>query len=420
MSGKGCRMTFLDEFGSIDPENGPARTAVFFRHLRADWRGLFAELRAERPILDLAPFAVVSRWSDVMDALSRPSTFQVTYRPHMDPSVGPFMLARDDSELNWQDKAVMRSLLRWDDLPAIRDFVGRTVAAALAVEGDTVDVVGLASRLAPLRVVQQSFGFYGPDDAAMLRWSRATQADMFHNLTGDPAVKADNVAAGTEMRAWIRRFLARRQPWAEARGEDAVSRLLRLAGTGGAGFDAERVVSNIAGLLVGAVETTSQAIANATEQILLRPDVRAEAVEAARSPDTDRFDAIVWEALRFNPMTTFVLRIAAEPARLAPGTEHEVAVPPGRVVALAIGSAMFDPALFPDPESFKPRARLDYLHMGFGQHRCLGQYVGYAIIPETVRQILRLPGVRLLDGEAGRIDDRGGPFAERFVLGITP
>ena len=413
-------MTFLDEFGSVDPENGPARTAVFFRHLRADWRSLFAELRAERPILDLATFAVVSRWSDVMDALSRPSTFQVTYRPHMDPSVGPFMLARDDSELNWQDKAVMRSLLRWDDLPAIRDFVGRTVAAALAVEGDTVDVVGLASRLAPLRVVQQSFGFYGPDDAAMLRWSRATQADMFHNLTGDPAVKAGNVAAGTEMRAWIRRFLARRQPWAEARGEDAVSRLLRLAGTGGAGFDAERAVSNIAGLLVGAVETTSQAIANATEQILLRPDVRAEAVEAARSPDTDRFDAIVWEALRFSPMTTFVLRIAAEPARLAPGTEHEVAVPPGRVVALAIGSAMFDPALFPDPESFKPRARLDYLHMGFGQHRCLGQYVGYAIIPETVRQILRLPGVRLLDGEAGRIDNRGGPFAERFVLGITP
>jgi cytochrome P450 len=330
------------------------------------------------------------------------------------------MLGRDDSELNWHDKSLMRALLRWEDLPAIRSLLGQLGAEVLASQNDTIDIVASVSRLMPLRVVQQCFGFPGPDDASMLRWSRATQADMFHNLISEPAVLAANVAAGTEMRAWIRDFLSKRQPWAQAEGEDTVSRLLRLAGAGLAGFDAERVVSNVAGLLVGAIETSSQAIVNATEQILLRPEIKARAIEAAARDDPEEFDSIVWEALRFNPMTTFVLRVAPEETVLAPGSDYAVTVPPGRVVAAGIGSAMFDPALFADPEEFKARDRLSYLHMGFGQHICLGQYVGYAIIPETVRQIMRLPGIHLLDNDGSKIDDQGGPFAERFIVGVAP
>ena len=413
-------MAFLEEYDLLPAEQVQERMGLFFAHLRADWRSLFAELREKRPVFDLPLFTVVSRWTDVMDTLSRPSDFQVTYRPHMDPSVGPFMLARDDSELNWHDKSLMRALMRWDDLPAIRSLVGRLAAEALATQGETVDIVASVSRLMPLRVVQQSFGFPGPDDASMLRWSRATQADMFHNLVFDPAIVAASVAAGTEMRAWIRDFLAKRQPWADAQGEDTVSRLIRLAGSGLAGFDAERVVSNVAGLLVGAIETASQAIANATEQILLRPDVKAQAIAAAALDDPGAFDLIVWEALRYNPMTTFVLRIAPEETVLAPGSDHAITVPAGRVVAAGIGSAMFDPALFADPEEFKTRDRLSYLHMGFGQHICLGQYVGYAMIPETVRQIMRLPGIHLLDNDGSKIDDHGGPFAEQFIVGISP
>jgi hypothetical protein len=105
---------------------------------------------------------------------------------------------------------------------------------------------------------------------------------------------------------------------------------------------------------------------------------------------------------------------------LAPASDYATKVPAGRVVAAGIGSAMFDPALFADPEEFRARDRLSYLHMGFGQHICLGQYVGYAMIPETIRQIMLLPGIHLLEGEASKVDDLGGPFAERFVVGLVP
>ena len=243
---------------------------------------------------------------------------------------------------------------------------------------------------------------------------------MFHNLISDPAVFAANVTAGAEMRAWIRGFLSQREPWPQADGDDTVSRLLKLAGSGLAGFDTERVVTNVAGLLVGAIETASQAIVNATEQILLRPEIKARAIEAAALDDPEEFNSIVWEALRFNPMTALVQRIAAEETVLAPASDYATTVPAGRVVAVGIGSAMFDPALFADPDEFKARDRLAYLHMGFGQHICLGQYVGYAMIPETVRQIMRLRGIHLLENNGSKVDDLGGPFAERFVLGVTP
>ena len=412
-------MPFLDALDALPTDDVAGRTGLFFQTLHADWRSLFAELRASRPVLTLPTMTVLARWADVVDMLSRNGTFQVPYRPHMDPSVGPFMMGRDDTELNWRDKSVMRALMRWDDLPAIRataaEVAGQALAGANA--GGSVDVVGCVSRLVPLRIVQRCFGFPGPDDATMLRWSRATQADMFHNLVNDPAVLAACVTAGTEMRAWLRPFLAGRQPWAEAVGDDTVSRLLRLTATGLTGMDTEAVVTNVCGLLVGAIETTSQAIVNATEQILLNQDWRQRAIAAAASDDPAAIDPIVWEALRFNPMTSLVIRVAAAPSVVAPASPHETAVPAGRVVAAGIGSAMFDPGVFPDPETFQARPRRLYMHTGFGAHECLGAFVGDAMVPETVRQILRLPGIRLLPGAQSQVDAAGGPFAERFVVG---
>lgn len=416
-------MAFLDLLDALPPAD-PARMGLFYQHLRQDWRALFAELRVARPILPLPSFTVLTRWADVSDALTRPSTFRVPYAPHMDPSVGPYMLARDDAEPNWRDKSVMRALMRWEEVPGIRSFAAETAAAGLAAAGSgtpgKVDVVQAVSRLVPLRVVQRCFGFPGPDDASMLRWSWATQADMFHNPTNDRRMLDECVRAGTEMRAWVREFLRSREPWHAASGGDTVSRLLRMTGTGLSGLDAEEVVSNVCGLLVGAIETTSQAIVNATEQILLRPEVASRAIAAAQANDAAVGDAIVWEALRFNPMTTFVVRVAAEDAVLGPGSPHETPVHPGAVIAVGIGSAMFDPGVFPQPDEFRERRRNAYLHTGFGQHECLGQYVAYAIIPETIRQVLLLPQVRLLPDGGSRVDMAGGPFAEHFLLGYGP
>ena len=62
------------------------------------------------------------------------------------------------------------------------------------------------------------------------------------------------------------------------------------------------------------------------------------------------------------------------------------------------------------------RAPHQVMHFGYGDHVCLGKYVGMAIIPEVVRRVLLRPNARLIPGQEGAIDFQGGPFPERFLV----
>ncbi|WP_033921078.1 cytochrome P450 [Sphingomonas sp. 37zxx] len=413
-------MSFLAEYDALPADDPRARAALVVRWLRTDWRGLFTELRSTRPVFPNPVFTMVTRATDVLDVLAQPSLYTVAANvPAMDPAVGPFMLARDETALNWHEKGVMRAVLRIDDLPRLHGIAAETTAAELGGAAGTIDLVGRIARLVPLRVVQRGFGFTAPD-TAMLRWSFATQHAMFRNLGADPAVLAAGIAAGQQMQAWLWPFLARH--WAAPPDDDTpVARLLRLSRHADLAMPPDRVLSNICGLLVGAIETTAQAIAQATEQILLRPEVREAAITAAGDADPGRFDAIVFEALRFNPITGLQLRVAARDALIGAGTHYATPVAAGTPVAACTASAMFDPGLFPAPEHFDAtRPASAYLHFGIGHHECLGKHVGLVIIPEAVRQVMRLPGIRLAEGAAGRIDFAGGPFPEHLGLVWDP
>lgn len=407
-------MGFLAEF---DAAAGPqAQAAVLIAWLRGRWPDMFEELRAHRPVLQTPLFTLVTRASDVLAALSRPSTFSVqANRATMDPSVGPFMLARDETPINWQEKGLMQALLRWDDLPRVRQLAGTVAGQALAgAATGSLDIVPAIARQVPLRVVQQIFGFTAPD-ADLLRWSFATQHGMFRNLPFDPGVLKRCHAAGVDMRAWLKPFLDGKRAQAPSGAEDTVSRLIDLAHAGAAGIADDRVTSNVCGLLVGAIETMSQAIVQIVDQFLLHPDWLAGALAADRAGDAAGFDGHVFEALRFNPITTVVFRHVEADAVI--GAPPVLEVKQGTTLAIGSGSAMFDPGLMPDPKAFNPaRPAKSYLHFGLGHHECLGKYVGEAAIPEAVRQILRLPGLRRAAGEAGHIDFAHGPFPEHMTI----
>ncbi len=411
----GLTMSFLSEYDALAETDVGARVALLIKWLRADWRGMFADLRRNRPVFASPLFTMVTRATDVIDVLSRPSLFSVRSNAlTMDPSVGPFMLARDDTRFNWHEKAVMRAVLQWEDLPGIRALAGDTTAAALTAAKGEIDVVQKISRLVPLRIVQRVFGFDAPDED-ILRWSFATQHAMFRNLEGNADVFAAGVRAGEEMRAWLWPFLAKLWAAPPTAATDAVSRIVRLSKSPDLALPPERVVSNVCGLLVGAIETMSQAIVQAVDQILFGPVVLEAARKAAADDDIQAFDGIVFEALRFNPITTIQFRTAEADCELGAGTPYAATVKGGTRIAACTGSAMFDPGLMPDPETFSgSRPAASYLHFGFGPHECLGKYVGLVAIPEAVRRIVLMPGLRRKDGPAGQIDFAGGPFPEHL------
>lgn len=412
-------MSYLQQFDQISPDRPQERLALINRWIRTEWRPFFAELRERRPVLSAPGITLVTRYRDVMETLSRHETFSVRiYGSKMDATVGPFMLGRDATEFNWRDKSIMRSMLSLDDLGAIRQIV-RDVADEILEnhEGDRLDVVQSLSRIVPLRVCAQYFGFAGPDDATMLRWSKTTQWNFFKNLTNDPAVHAASVQSGQEMKAYIERLVT--LPSHAPPANSIVSRLLQTKLPAEIGFDQERLVANVAGLLIGAVETTSQAIVQSLDQILRRPAVQAAAAEAARNDDDSLLDPIAWEALRFEPINPLLFRFVERDAVVGGGTSYETKLSRGTIVFACTASAMHDDREIDDPDVFTPgRPRHQYLHFGYGEHECLGVHVGSVIIPETIKRILLLPEVRRLPGDGSAIDFGDGPFPERYEIAV--
>jgi cytochrome P450 len=424
-------MGYLDQYDAIPADRPGDKVALVSRWIRTDWKPFFRELREKRPILKTPAFTLVSLHSDVIEVLSRPETFSVRlYAPKMDPVVeGPFMLARDRTPTNWREKSVMRTMLCPEDLPRVRDMAGKFVDEALdehAKDG-RIEVVANIGRLTPVRVCGDYFGFPGPNVESMFRWSRAFQADMFKNIENDPSVHEASLAAGREARDYLRTLLQERrlliasqagQKGAQTTPSGTIfDRLLHTQFDPAIPFDDTRIVANMAGLLIGSVETTSQAIVQVIEQILQRQDVRGAALQADRDKDDNKFDALVLEALRFNPINPLVFRFTERTTPLAAGTSRATELPAKTVVFALTASAMFDPAAFPDPDRFDPtRSRDLYLHFGYGDHLCLGQLVATVMISESVKRVLRRPGIRLLPGDEGRIDFKNGPFPESFTV----
>ncbi|MFF0946522.1 cytochrome P450 [Rhizobium leguminosarum] len=409
-------MEFLAEFDAA--QEAETKIGVVVKWLRSDWRTMYAELRTSRPVLKTPAFTMVTRATDVLDVLSQPTLYSVRANQRtMGPSVGPFMLAHDETEINWEEKGLLRALLRWDDLPRVRQLARDVATAALSeAEDSSVDVVPAIARRVPLRIVQNIFGFNAPDEN-ILSWSFATQHGMFRNLPVSEEVLERCHAAGKEMRAWLWPFLAAKWATAPSGDQDTVSRLVDLSRSPAAGISAERVLSNICGLLVGAIETMSQAIVQVIDQMLSHPEWLAAALAADARGDVTAFDACVFEALRFNPITTIQFRFVEADREIGCGTPYATAVNAGTILAVCTGSAMFDASLMPDPDRFDTtRPPQSYLHFGVGHHECLGRYVGQVAIPEAVRQVLRMPEIKRAAGTAGTIDFNRGPFPEHMIV----
>ncbi len=52
------------------------------------------------------------------------------------------------------------------------------------------------------------------------------------------------------------------------------------------------------------------------------------------------------------------------------------------------------------------------MHLGYGMHTCLGDQVSRVQIPETIKRLLKLPGLR----PSGPMDFKGGPFPESYTV----
>ncbi|MFF7446533.1 MULTISPECIES: cytochrome P450 [unclassified Streptomyces] len=140
-------------------------------------------------------------------------------------------------------------------------------------------------------------------------------------------------------------------------------------------------------VLLAALETTSTLLSTMTLLLVEDPDRWSLLAE-----HPDLVPAFVEEALRYDPPTHVISRIAAEDCLL-----EDVEVRADEMVHLMIGAAHRDPARFADPDRFDPRRRPTHLSFSGGIHYCLGAPLARLEAQTLLRQtITRLPRLTLV------------------------
>ncbi|MCW2306710.1 cytochrome P450 [Rhodobium gokarnense] len=383
---------------------------------------LYAELRKHRPVIDLGPVTLATRHSDCVNILARHDLYSV--EPYVSKQ-GDYWMAQDDTARHWREKSIMRAVLDFESVPDLRSWSEAEAARRLEVASCTeIDLIAEITRGVPLAVVERFFGFEGASHADMFDWSYWNQMDAFWNQPFDTPqfatpdeIVSRRKAANAAMRTYLIELVQRRAIDLKAGkpGTDVVSRLLILSGSGALKFDVPLVVLNVGGLLIGAVETTSHAVANALLVLVSDSELRKEATAAAQSEDPSALDGYVFEALRFKPAFPYFFRRATKDTRLAQSSDHQTDVPEGTMVLAVTHSAMFDPAACEAPESFNPNRDLrGSFTFGYGIHECLGRAIGTALIPAIARAILRRD-----KAQPGYIDYRKGPVPESWPWSVT-
>lgn len=378
---------------------------------------LFEELRRDRPIVVTEMGTLAARFDDVVDLLSHPDVF--TVKPYVSKLGPDFMLSQDDTALHTREKAVMQSMLNRDDLPAVRKVVKDRTNEFLDAGQGKLDLVPDFGRAVPVALVQDYFGYEDSSTELLKEWSYWIQYDSFHNhpfsLPKEP--KKISEKAGLSRKA-LAEYLTQLVPKVVEKvkagkpPKTIIGRMLMTQYPEDVGFPIQNAVRNMSGLLIGAVETTSQAAVQIVQHLLRLPDELSQAVALAQADD-EKFDGYVWEALRFHPIAPYLFRESVSDYDLARGKDHSVTIPSGTTVMPLIASAMFDPSKFPDPYTFNPnRPWFDTFHLGFGLHECLGKYIALVMIPEMVKQLLLRPGLKA----DGPIDYQEGPFPESFPV----
>lgn len=407
----------------------------------------FKELREKRPILVTPLCTLLTLFDDVTEVLGMPLIFTAAlYLPKMQNGI--YLMAHDDDALHTREKSLMQGMLNRDDLPQVRAMVAKISKDLLDSAEDHMEAINGYCRMVPATLVQDYFGLTGVDKKNLIEWSYCNQADTFYNQPFDLISDAQrkeisdrHTKAGEQLSKYITELILGRvlavkaeqgehlllAPWYLLRWlgrklmgkkddkltDDIVTRMVRTTYPGAVDFDIKRLGINAGGLLIGAIETTSQAVAQVIEYLLEDPEWLAKAKSAAQKDNSAEFDGIVWEALRFVPISPFLFRQTASDYTVAKGTSHSTTIKTGTYVLPVTQSAMFDPKAFESPDEFiAGRNWYHYFHFGFGSHECLGKYVGMVMIPEMVRQALLRPGIKA----NGSIDYQGGHLPQRYDL----
>lgn len=398
---------------------------------------LFCFLQRNFPVLKLPllKLAVINQNDLLKEALNRDLDFTIEEinSKRMSDQKGAFFLGMDRNNPQYQreskfmysitnflgadrnnpqyerESKFMQGVAKREDLEIIQQFVraasGELIAHSL--QYGKIDVANSYCKVILVRLIDYYFGVPSPTETEMKRWLRDLFFDLFLNLTSNKTKHRKALIAGNERKEWLLKILAeRKQALKDGKtlADNLFNRMIILSQQKGYEWvDDDVLQRNIGGLITGIFETSNKAVILTLDELFKRKDTLKEAVAVAHTGDTKRVYGYVSEALRFNPVQPGVIRYC-ESSHLLSGKGTKMYTIPAKTKVLALtAGAMFDPAVFPDPEKFiSDRPPAEYMNYGFALHECYGKYINSVTLAEFTSAILRLPNVRREAGRTGR------------------
>ena len=226
----------------------------------------------------------------------------------------------------------------------------RELASALLAEADpeSFDVIGQYAEPLPVLVIAELLGVPASYAPSLRTWSQAI-VRMYEPAPGPEVVDAA-VTAATEFADLVRALVAERR--ASPR-EDLITDLV------GTELTEDEVVAAVVLLLNAGHEASVNVFGNGLVAMLRRRLVPAAGADLALT---------VEEMLRFDSALQLFERTATEPVEVG-----GVVVEPGQKIAVLLGSANRDPAVFDEPDEFRvDRTPNNHVAFGVGVHFCLG------------------------------------------------
>jgi cytochrome P450 len=373
---------------------------------------IFAVLRQLRPVLVIKDFALVTLFADVQEVLLRDEVFDVTYGPKMRVVTGgpDFFLGMPDSPDFERDVSHMRTVIRRSDIPGlIARFVATNAHEIVAQAKGRLELVSQLTLPVPIRLLGSYFGCSIDSEPELADWSSAIFQYLFIDFNNDPTIEASAQTASVGIRDWLDRSIAQEKA-APTRQDTVLHRCLALQMAGVPGMDDRSIRDNLLGIFVGAVPTTSKCCAQVMDELLKRPDMLAGAQQAAMDDDDTTLAKYVFEALRFQPNSSGVIRVSLQDFIIGKGTSHATHIPAGTTLLVATQSAMFDQTVVEMPAEFRiDRPHYHYLHWSLGLHSCFGRYINQVQIPGILKPVLQRSNLRRAEGRSGALST-AGPF----------
>lgn len=361
--------------------------------VRADPYPIYAELRAETPVLWNGQNWVISRYQDIIGLMTdnrvssarAESIFQVLpsdVQQELQPLrhvLGSRMLLTDPPThtrlRNLVTKAFSARMVR-EKKPRIQEisdgFIDRVIA-----DGE-MDVISDLAIPLPGWVIADMLGVPREDQPKFTRWSR-DQVRVYDRpgTAGERIpIMRQGQASMLEMKAYLEQVIEARR----SDPKDDLVTMLVMAEEEGDRLSLDELVIMIIALLVGGNNSTAHLIGNAILTLARHP----AALQRLRA-EPGLINTAVEEVLRFESPVQATSRVAKEPIEI----DGHI-IESGQGISLLFGSANRDEAQFPEPDRLdiarRPNRHLTFAH---GPHFCLGAAIARAEAQIAVQTVVQ-------------------------------